>query len=225
MALLERVEVENADGVTTLAQLPPGTRYVPDRPLTVDEFYELIDEDSPAELDEGAVVMPSPVNIQHEDAVGFLSGLLRLFVDTRGLGLVLGSRAKVRLGVRIAREPDICYVAKANRARVKQQEIDGPPELVVEVITSDKGRSEAWSKRPQYEAAGVPELWMLDIPLRRLHFLVLEDGIYREVVLSDAEIVVSQILPGFRVAVSILLSPVGEFPPQWPLVEEMLRQA
>lgn len=227
MALLERVKVESADGVTSLAELPPGTRYVPDRPLTVDEFYDLIDEESPAELDEGAVVMPSPVNVQHEDAVCFLLGLLRLYVDTLGLGLVVGSKMKVRLGVRIAREPDILYVAKENRSRIKQLEIAGPPDLVVEIVTSAKGRSEALAKRPQYEAAGAPEYWMLDCLLKRFHLHVLNDGIYTETVLSPDDIVESGVLPGFRVAVSVLLSPAGQFPPQWPIVEAMLaaRQA
>src|SRR5262249_37179778 len=157
-----------------------GSRYVPEQPLTVDEFYDQIAEDSPAELDEGAVVMPSPPSLQHEDSGCFLLSLLRLYVNALGLGVVVGSRMKVRLGLRIAREPDICFVSNERRHLLRDQEIAGAPDLVVEIVTSDKGRSEALAKRPQYETAGVAEFWLLDIPRRRLHVLSLQENIYRE---------------------------------------------
>jgi Uma2 family endonuclease len=91
------------------------------------------------------------------------------------------------------------------------------------VITSDKGRSEAFAKRPQYEAAGVKELWMLDHPRRRLHLLMLENGVYQETVLTEADVVQSRVVPGFHLPVSVLLSPAGSFPPQWPIVEGLLQ--
>jgi copper chaperone CopZ len=135
----------------------------------------------------------------------------------------LGSRAKVRLGPRTAREPDICFLSTERAHLLRQQEIAGAPDLVVEIITSDKGRSEALAKRTQYETAGVQELWLLDFPLRRLHFLLLKDGLYGEAVLEEADTVSSQVVPGFRVAVAVLLSPVGQYPPQWPIVEGLLQ--
>jgi Uma2 family endonuclease len=223
MALLERVSVRPAREIASFSEIPAGTRYIPAQPLTVDQFFDLIEEDSPAELDEGAVVMPSPVNLQHEDGFVFLLGLLRLFVDAKGLGVVLGSRAKVRLGPRTAREPDICFLSTQRAHLLRQQEIAGALDLVVEIITSDKGRSEALAKRTQYEAAGVQELWLLDFLLRRLHFLLLKDGLYEETVLGDAETVSSHVVPGFRVTVAALLSPVGQYPPQWPIVEALLQ--
>src|SRR5438309_332577 len=149
MALLERLVVKRAKPLKSVSEIPPGTRYVPERLLTVDEFYELIGEDSPAELDEGAIVMPSPISLLHEDCFGFLFSLLRMYVDARGLGTVLGSRFKTRLGLRIAREPDILFVSSARRALVRRLEVDGGPDLVVEIINSEKGRSEALAKVPQ----------------------------------------------------------------------------
>ena len=58
MAMLERIEVTDAGPITSVRELEPGTRYVPPQRLTVDEFYELIDEKTRAELDEGAIVGP-----------------------------------------------------------------------------------------------------------------------------------------------------------------------
>lgn len=224
MGLLEHVTVERTSELTSLSDLPPGTRYIAERPLTVDEFYALVDEESPAELDDGVVVMPSPVNIQHEDCRGFLAGILRLYVDALGLGLVLDSRVKVRLGLRTAREPDICFLSNARKRLLRQQEIAGAPDLVVEIITSDRGRSEALAKRPQYERAGVDELWLVDFTLRQVRQLILKDQVYEETVLVDGDTLESGVVAGFRVAVSLLFTPAGEYPYQWPVVQALLKQ-
>jgi Uma2 family endonuclease len=223
MALLERLSVKPTKELTSLAKLRPGTRYVPERLLTVDEFYELIDEDSPAELDGGAVVMPSPVSFQHEDGFSFLLGVLRSYVNALGLGVVVGSRMKVRLALRTAREPDISFISTARKHLIQAQEIAGPPDLIVEIVTSDTGRSEALAKVPQYETAGVTELWLLDFPRRRVHFLVLKGGAYQETVLGEGDTLTSKVVPGFRLAVSVLLSPAGQFPSEVTIVQQLLQ--
>jgi Uma2 family endonuclease len=223
MALLERLTVEEVQPFPSVADIPPGTRYVPEKPLTVDEFYELIDDDSPAELDEGAIVMPSPAGLHHEDCFGFLFSLLRLYAESRGLGTVLGSRSKARLGVRTAREPDISFVS-AGRADelLKPLEIAGGPDLVVEIIASNKGRSEAIAKVPQYQQASVGELWLIDLRLRRVTQLLLENVAFRETVLTETDTLQAAMIPGFRLSASLLFSPPGKYPPALPILQALL---
>jgi Uma2 family endonuclease len=223
MALLERVVVREAKPLKSVADIPPGTRYVPERLLTVDEFYDLIDEDSPAELDEGAIVMPSPTSAYHEDCFLFLGSLLRIYVDAIGLGIVLGSRAKSRLDLRTAREPDILFVSTARRHLVRDLEVDGAPDLVVEIINSDKGRSEAFAKVPQYERAEVAELWLIDLPRRRVHFLTLRSGTFEETLLAEGDTLRSGVVSGFCIPVSVLFSPAGQYPAGWPMLQELLQ--
>jgi Uma2 family endonuclease len=223
MALLERVVVREAKPLRSVAEIPPGSRYVPERPLTVDEFYALIDERSPAELDDGAIVMPSPVSIHHEDCFTFLLSLLRLYVTERQAGIVVGSRFKARLGPRTAREPDILFVSTGRMELVGELEVSGAPDLVVEIINSDKARSEALAKAPQYEQAGVAELWLIDLPRKQVSQRLLGAGLYEETLLGAEDTLEAQTVPGFRIAVSLLLSPAGKYPPELPILQELLR--
>ena len=223
MAMLERIEVTDAGPITSVRDLEPGTRYVPPRRLTVDEFYELIDEKTRAELDEGAIVVPSPVSVEHEDCFLFLGTLLRLYVSERKLGRVLGSRFMTRLGPRIAREPDIMFVSRENEARIGKLDVDGGPDLVVEIINSSKGRSEAHKKVPQYERAGVRELWLIDLPERRVRFLSAVDGLFNEALLKVPEELCSGVVEGFHLPVGVLFSPAGQFPAELPILQALLQ--
>jgi Uma2 family endonuclease len=224
MALLERITVERAKPLRSVEDIPPGTRYVPERLLTVDEFYEMISEDSRAELDEGAIVMPSPAGFWHEDCFGFLFFLLRGFVDARRLGVVLGSRSKVRLGQRIAREPDILFVAESRRELVQRLDVSGGPDLVVEIINSDKGRSEALAKVHQYRNAGVAELWLVDLPARRVIQMLLVGGEYDETILAGEAVLAASTIAGFRLPVALLFSAPGEYPPAYGILQRLLSE-
>lgn len=223
MALLERITVEPVELLGSVDEIPPGTRYVPERPLTVDEFYELIDEDSRAELAEGGIIMPSPAGYRHATCFGFLHFLLHGFVEARGLEILLGAHTKVRLGPRTAREPDLLFVSQERRHLVTELEVNGGPDLVVEIINSDKGRSEALAKVPQYARAGVRELWLIDLPLQRVSQMLLTGAEYEGTVLSgDAELRAVTI-PGFHLPISALVAEAGH-PPSWPLLQELLRE-
>jgi Uma2 family endonuclease len=222
MPLLERTRISPTKELTSLRHLRPGTRYVPDRLLTVDEFFALTDEDVRAELDEGVIVIMPPVNLIHEQVFGFLYRLLGDFVEAMDLGIVLGSRASVRLSLRTAREPDIFFVSMMRLGILKEREIAGAPDLVIEIISSDTGRREAYTKQPQYEAAGVQELWFVDLPRRQVRICQLTEGVYEEAAQAEGETAVSRVVPGFRVAVSALLSPLGQFPRVDELLKELL---
>jgi Uma2 family endonuclease len=224
MALLERITVERAKPLRSVEDIPPGSRYVPERLLTVDEFYEMIGEDSRAELDEGAIVMPSPVSLHREDCFAFLLSLLRAFVDTRGLGIVLGSRFRIRLAPRTAREPDVLFVRSSRRHLVRNLEVDGGPDLVVEIIDSDKGRSEALAKVHQYRSAGVAELWLVDLPVRRFTQMLLAGGEYEERVLDEEALLGAATIPGLRISVGLLFSNPGEYPPAFPILQSLLSE-
>ncbi|MDI6794166.1 MAG: Uma2 family endonuclease [bacterium] len=93
-------------------RLEPETVFCTDRPLTVEEFYEMVDEDTNAELMEGVIVMKSPASYRQETLFSFLYTTLNLYVKERKLGQVLGSRTAVRITNHTAREPDLLFVSK-----------------------------------------------------------------------------------------------------------------
>lgn len=124
------------------------------------EFYDLADEDSPWELLGGRLVM-SPASLRHEDLFGFLSVLLRGWLDERGGGVVLGSRYPMRLDPRWSPEPDLLVVTDAHRDRITPQRLEGPADLVIEIASDGDPLLDERDKLPRYHAAGIPEIWMV----------------------------------------------------------------
>ena len=53
--------------------------------------------------------------------------------------------------------------------------IDGPADLVVEVVSPIARRVIGATSSPSTQEAGVPEYWLIDEPRREAHFYVLGD--------------------------------------------------
>jgi hypothetical protein len=60
------------------------------------------------------------------------------------------------------REPDVVVVLPAKAHLVRETFVDGPPDLVVEVVSDDSVERDYETKRAEYAAAGIPEYWIVD---------------------------------------------------------------
>lgn len=190
----------------TFAQPVSADRKLPPpRPVSWEEFLEWIDEDTPAEWVDGEIILMSPVNLDHQFLSGFVYELLIRFVRARGLGVVLYAPALMRLMTRPSgREPDLVFVATEHLDRLRDTYIDGPADLVVELVSPDSSTRDRREKLAEYEAAAVPEYWIID-PARReaLFYQRQEDGGLRAALAADG-IYRSMVLPGFWLRVEWL---------------------
>jgi len=57
--------------------------------MTYEQFLAWANEDTLAEWVDGRVIMASPASRRHQDLAGFLTSILRTFVESRQLGVVL----------------------------------------------------------------------------------------------------------------------------------------
>jgi len=205
--------------------LPPGGMYCTERPLTVEEFYELVDEDSHAELIDGVIVMPAPVTVRHEAVFRFIFTVLREFVEQSGLGLVFGSRTAVRIHRYTAREPDVLFVRADRLDIIHEQQIVGPPDLVIEIISPGDRPGEIIMKQAQYEAIGVPQLWRIDLPHQEaLIFRLARSGQYEVAWRGKKGTLRSEVVPGFEIKAEWLCRKPGSFPPTFEIVSALLKK-
>ncbi len=131
--------------------------------VSEEQFDELVDEDTRAELIDGVMIVHSPASPVHENLTGFLRGLMRLYARTRGLGLVLGPDALVRLdeGRKVA--PDIFFLRQERVPRpLPPKEFGDAPDMIVEVLSPSNRSEDLDLKRPRYHEAGVEEIWFVD---------------------------------------------------------------
>ncbi|MBI3909439.1 MAG: Uma2 family endonuclease [Armatimonadetes bacterium] len=205
-----------------IRHLRPSRALWLDRLLTVDEYYQLVDEDSNVELVDGVIIMPSPTTIPHEELFGWLHRVLGSYTEVRQIGRVYGSRTAVRIGLRTAREPDVLFVRHEHMDRLREQEIVGPPDLVIEIVDSIRARREALVDQAQYEELGVPELWMIDLPRRALRVFDLgSEGLYIERGVDPEGEAEVRAMPGLRLQVAWLWQG-PDFPPAFSVVQELL---
>ena len=133
---------------------------------------------------DGEVIDFMPPSVLHARIVGFLHSLLAWYVEAFELGEVLPAPVEMRLQPgRSSREPDLLFVANRHQARVGAQRVDGPADLVVELISDESVTRDRVEKFAEYQAAGIPEYWLLDPRSghHRAQFFQLTDGLYRPV--------------------------------------------
>ncbi len=165
------------------------------RQMSYEEFLAWADEDTLAEWVDGEVIMTSPASMLHQQIVSFLVRLLSIYVEQRGLGIVLSAPFQMKLA-RSGREPDVLYVAAAHQDRLRRTHLEGPADLVVEVLSPESLGRDRGEKFYEYAQAGVPEYWLIDPEAQWAEFYRLDgpryrlafegsEGEYRSLVLPD----------------------------------------
>jgi Uma2 family endonuclease len=177
--------------------------------MTFEAYLKAFDsvEGVQAELVGGEVrLYPVSNNLNHQDIVLFLAALVQFFLTKFGLGRVSTAGYPMRLGDEgSGRQPDILVVLTAHLARMKAAYLDGAADVVVEVVSPESGARDRGEKFEEYEAAGVPEYWLID-PIRTTaqFFALSEDKHYRPLPLDGQGRLTSNVLEGFALDPQIL---------------------
>ncbi len=170
----------------------------PARParMSYEEFLEWAGEDTLAEWVNGEVIMTSPASLTHQVLANFLARLVTAYVEFRQIGRIIIPPFQMKLA-RSGREPDLIFVARENLPRLKETYLDGPADLVVEIVSPESVGRDRGEKFYEYEQAGIPEYWLIDPQTQRAEFYQLdEQARYRLVPLSEGVYHARQ-LPGF----------------------------
>ena len=184
-------------------QPPQKQRPEPVKGMTYEEFLVWADEDTLAEWVDGEVVMYSPASKRHQDVTSFLYEVIRTYVQPRRLGEIVQAPFQMRL--EHGREPDLLFVASEHLDRLKETFLDGPADLVVEIISPESLERDRGAKFVEYEAGGVPEYWLLDLLRRWAEFYQLgEEGRYEMAFVGRGGVYRSETLPGFWLEVKWL---------------------
>ncbi len=105
---------------------------------------------------------PSP-NLRHQQLVGRLHTEIALYLRAHPLaGEVFLSPLDVVLSHHDVVEPDLLFVAGDQAAIMTEKDIQGPPALVVEVLSKSTRKRDAHTKRRLFERTGVREYWLVD---------------------------------------------------------------
>ena len=130
--------------------------------FTYEDLCRLPEDDLRHEIIFGEhVVTPSP-RFAHQVIVGRLFVELHRFVGEHGLGVVLTGPYDVLLEGGHVLVPDLIFMSHRTLERNTKLNLQGPPDLAVEVLSPSTSRRDLGVKRDLYESSGVQEYWVVD---------------------------------------------------------------
>lgn len=204
-----------------MSQTATATRPVsPDAPpkMTYEEFLEWADEDTHAEWVGGEIIYMSPVSNRHQEISSFLIPYLTMFVQERHLGVIRFESFQMKLVSNLpGREPDILFISNARMADLQNSFLDGPADLVVEIVSPESVYRDTVEKFGEYQRAGVGEYWLLNPMQQTATFFVRgNDALFHSVPPDETGRYHSTVLEGLSLRIGLL----WRSPP--PTVREVL---
>jgi Uma2 family endonuclease len=144
---------------------------------TYEEYYKL-EDDQRYEIIDGHLLMAPAPETWHQDWLGDLYSLLRLFVKTNKLGRLFFAPVDVVLDPENTVQPDLVFVSAKNARIIQTRAIFGTPNLLVEVVSPSSDRRDRSQKKALYARFGVREYWIGDAAKRSLEIFTLREGRY-----------------------------------------------
>ena len=164
--------------------------------------YCLMPEDRRYELIGGEFFMvPSP-SVIHQRVSANLEAILRRYVMEKECGEVLYAPLDVVLSHQDVVQPDIMFISKERSHIVTDMNIQGAPDLVVEILSPSTAERDRTIKKKLYARHGVRELWLVNAGAQVVEVYSLEEGAENRPILyvrTDRRRLVSPLLSGLSV--------------------------
>jgi Uma2 family endonuclease len=138
------------------------SKSAPSVKLTYDDFVLFPDDGKRHELIDGEhYVTPSP-NLRHQTISRRLLVEIAKHLEIHPVGRVWTAPLDVVLSKHDVVEPDLIYVSHARGAILTKQNIQGAPDLAVEILSPGTRKTDEVTKRRAYERWGIGEYWVVD---------------------------------------------------------------
>lgn len=149
------------------------------KPKPTYEDYLNIPGDDRYELINGEFILVGSPNESHQAAVMGFALELGFFVRDKGLGRCYVVPFDVlltdALGVNVV-QPDLIFVSSEREHIITRANIQGAPDLVVEILSPSSRRQDTTTKLELYAKHGVREYWIADPESRTVIAMLLKDG-------------------------------------------------
>jgi Uma2 family endonuclease len=146
---------------------------------TYQEYLNIPEDGRRYEVMNGVLIMaPSPTEA-HQAAVVRFVYYLHQHVALAGIGKVLVAPFDVVLTAKRVVQPDVLVILDKSLKRLTSANMEGGPDIVVEIASPGTAAYDRLSKYDAYEQAGVCEYWLADPTEKSIELLLLEQGRYR----------------------------------------------
>jgi Uma2 family endonuclease len=130
--------------------------------LTYEDYLRFPDDGQRHEVIEGEHCVSPPPLVRHQRILLRLSHLIQGHLDTHPAGELLFAPVAVLLSEFNVFEPDLLYISEPRLRLLTEKNLQGAPDLVVEILSPSTRSRDTQLKRDVYERTGVQEYWIAD---------------------------------------------------------------
>jgi Uma2 family endonuclease len=167
--------------------------------LTYEDYLLFPDDGQRHEIIEGEHYVSPPPVVRHQRILLRLSYLMQSHLETHPVGEILFAPVAVLLSEFNVFEPDLLYLSNERRNLLTLKNLQGAPDLVVEILSPSTRSRDERLKRDVYERTGVREYWVID-PERNIVDVYQWDSAdksERTIRLNQSESLTTPMLEGF----------------------------
>ena len=143
------------------------------------EDYCKISDDKRYELIDGELLMtPSPLT-NHQRISRRLEFILEKFITENKLGELFDAPYDVYFDNENVVQPDILFISKDKLGIIGEKNVQGAPDLVIEIITENSAYRDMVQKKKLYAKFGVKEYWIVIPEGEEIEIYILKDNTFR----------------------------------------------
>ncbi len=178
-------------------------QHYPHKRLTYEDYVLFPDDGKRHEIIDGEHYVTAMPTVRHQRIVVRLCCDLGSFIEAHPLGEVLVAPTDILLSPHDIVQPDLLFISNERSWITQEKNIQGAPDLVVEIHSDSTRRLDQIVKRNAYERWGVLEYWMLD-PSRKdadVCRRTAEGSLRRQALLAAVagDVLTTPLLPGLEI--------------------------
>ncbi len=189
-----------------MAILEPVVDYLSKKhDLTYWEYTLLPDDGKRYEILEGELQMTPSPKTKHQVVIGNLFVAISLFLKKNKIGKVFVAPFDVILSQNNVVEPDIIFISNENSDIITEDNIQGSPDMLVEILSPSTEKNDRVKKKTIYEKYGVKEYWIVDPENEYVEIYTLKENNYQLLhsVMKDG-VINSKVIKGFSIQAQLL---------------------
>jgi Uma2 family endonuclease len=165
--------------------------------------YVQLPDDKRYELVEGELFLVPAPNLNHQRILRELGAALHQYLRQHALGEVFFAPCDVVLSDSNVLQPDLIFVSGGRMAVLTEANIQGPPDLVVEILSPSTAPRDLGIKKTLYAKYGVREYWIVDPESKAVTVLSWTETGYRtETVVPQTGMLNSGIFPDLNLSLA-----------------------
>lgn len=180
--------------------------------FTYEDYLVIPDDGKRYEIIEGELFMtPAPI-LKHQDILREFSNRIDSFVKKNNLGIVFFAPCDVIFSKTNIVQPDILFISKKNRAILAEKNIQGAPDLLVEIISPSTEERDVVFKKKLYSKFGVKEYWIVYPNEDKVEVFSLQNNGYQlHGNYEKKEVLISPLLKGLEINLSEIFRELDEY--------------